>query len=179
MGLLEYLPIIIFFIVFKLTDIYLATGALMAASAALLAVLKLLGKNISKQQWWLFAAIVVFGGLTLAFRDPLFLKWKVTLVYAAFALILVTGVLTGRNPVKAILGKEMTLPAPLWNKLAWGWAGYFCAMAVLNLYIAYNYSQDLWVDFKLFGTVGLGLIAAVITGMVIYKHLPDDEKDPS
>ncbi|EKE70954.1 septation protein A [Gallaecimonas xiamenensis] len=176
MAILDYLPLIVFFVVYKLTDIYTATWALIAASALMLVVIKVIKKNISKQQWWLFAAVVLFGGLTLAFRSDLFIKWKVTVVYGAFALALLLAQLSGKSLLKSLLGSQMTLPEAVWRRMSFGWSGFFALMAGLNLVVAYHFSQDTWVNFKLFGTTALTLVACVVTGMVVYKHLPEEEK---
>ncbi|WKE66923.1 septation protein A [Gallaecimonas kandeliae] len=176
MAVLDYLPLIVFFIAYKLGGIYTATWALMASTALLLVIFKAMGKAISKQQWWLLGAVVVFGSMTLIFRDPLFIKWKVTVVYLAFALALLLAQLKGESLLKTMLGGQLTLPDGVWRNLSFGWSAFFAGLAALNLYVAYHYSQDAWVNFKLFGTTGLNLLAIVVTGMLIYKHLPEEEK---
>ncbi|ROQ24973.1 septation protein A [Gallaecimonas pentaromativorans] len=176
MAFLDYLPLIAFFIAYKLTNIYTATWVLIGASALMLVVVKLVKKSVSKQQWWLFAAVVVFGGLTLAFRSDLFIKWKVTVVYAAFAIALIGAQMSGKSLLKSMLGEQLKLPDGVWRNITFGWGGFFLVMAALNLVVAYHFSQDAWVNFKLFGTTALSLLACVITGMVIYKHLPEEEK---
>ncbi|WP_115719043.1 septation protein A [Gallaecimonas mangrovi] len=176
MAFLDYLPLIIFFVVYKLSNIYTATWALIGASALMLVVVKLVKKSISKQQWWLFAAVVVFGGMTLAFHSDLFIKWKVTVVYAAFAVALIGAQFGGKSLIKSMLGEQLKLPEPVWRKLTFGWGAFFALMSVINLVVAYQFSQNTWVNFKLFGTTAATLVACLISGMLIYRHLPDQEK---
>ncbi len=174
MALLEYIPLIAFFIAYKLADIYVATAVLMGGSALTLAITRLLGKPISKQQWWLFGAIMVFGVMTLVFRSDLFLKWKFTVVYCAFAIGMLVTELMGKNLLKKALGETIAAPDRLWRRLAFAWTGFFAAMAGVNLLVAYNLSQEAWVNFKVFWAMGLTFVAMVLTLLSLYPHMPKD-----
>ncbi|WP_341501360.1 inner membrane-spanning protein YciB [Gallaecimonas sp. GXIMD4217] len=176
MALLEYLPLIAFFIAYKLADIYVATAVLMGCSALTLVVTRIMGKPISKQQWWLFGAIMAFGAMTLAFRSDLFLKWKFTLVYSAFAIAMAASELMGKNLIKKAMGEMIPAPEALWRRLAFAWSGFFATLAGVNLLVAYNFSQQTWVNFKVFWTMGLTFGAVVLTVLSLYKYLPADEE---
>jgi intracellular septation protein len=120
--------------------------------------------------------IIAFGGMTLLFRDETFIKWKPTVLYAAFALALVlTPMLTGRQPMKALMGSQLQLPDPVWRQLTLLWMVFFLLMAILNLVVAYSFSLDVWVNFKLFGSLGLTLVFVVAQGLWLSRHMKDSD----
>ncbi|AWB67718.1 septation protein A [Saccharobesus litoralis] len=175
---LEYLPLIAFFAVYKTVDIYWATASLIATSALQIAYDYYLHKSVQKRHLIFFGIALLMGTLTIAFQDDTFIKWKVTVVNFAFALgILISSKVFNKNPLKAMLGNELKLPSTLWDKLAYAWTGFFLFCGALNLYIAYNFSQAFWVNFKVFGLTGLTLIFTVITIALLYPHLPKDPKN--
>jgi intracellular septation protein len=172
--LFDLFPIVLFFVAFKFAGIYAATGVAIAATIAQIAWLKLRGKAVEPMQWASLGIIVVFGGMTLAFQDETFIKWKPTVLYGLFAAALLgAGLVTGRNPLKAIMGAQIALPDAIWQRLTYAWASFFVAMAVLNLFVAYTYSLDTWVDFKLFGTLGLTLVFVVAQALWIGRYAED------
>jgi intracellular septation protein len=172
--LFDLLPVILFFAAYKVSGIYAATGIAIAATVLQIGWLKLRRRKIEPMQWASLGIIVVFGGMTLLFQDETFIKWKPTVLYGAFAAALLGAErLTGRNPLQTIMGAQITLPAPIWRKLTYGWAIFFSGMAALNLYVAYTFSLDIWVDFKLFGTVGLTLAFVVLQSFWIGRHAQD------
>jgi intracellular septation protein len=160
--LFDLFPVLLFFVAYKLADIYVATGVAIVATIGQIAWLKLRGRAVEPMQWASLVIIVAFGGMTLFFHDETFIKWKPTVLYGLFAVALLGARrVTGRNPMQAIMGGQLTLPAPIWQRLTWAWAAFFTVMAGLNLLVAYRFSLDTWVDFKLFGTLGLTLAFAV------------------
>ncbi len=154
----DLLPVILFFVAFKVADIYVATGVAIAASVLQIAYFKIRGRPIEGMQWASLAIIVVFGGMTLLFHDETFIKWKPTVLYGGFCVaLLVSRYAFGRNLIQAMMAKQITLPAPVWDRLNLAWAAFFLGLGVLNIWVAYNFPTDTWVNFKLFGSMGLTL----------------------
>jgi len=181
--LFDLFPIVLFFAAYKLGDIYWATGIAILATIGQIAWLHLRSRKIETTHWLSLGVIVVFGGMTLLFRDETFIKWKPTVLYAAFALaLLLTPVLTGKQPMKALMGSQLTLPDAVWRQLSWLWMGFFLCMGVLNLVVAYSFSLDFWVNFKLFGSLGLTVLFVILQGLWLSRHMkevdrPSQDKD--
>lgn len=162
--LFDFIPILVFALVFFTTDIYLATAALIVAVGVQLAVYKLTGRRIGKELWLTFWASLIFGGLTLLLRDETFIQWKPTIVNWAFALALVGAkALGGRNLLQSLLGEQLTLPDSVWSTLNYGWAAGFTFAGILNLIVAYNFSMEFWVSYKLIGGFALTFCYIIIT----------------
>ena len=174
--LLDFIPLIIFFVLYKMFDIYTATGALIAATAVQLVVTYILYKKVEKMQLVTFAMVAVFGGMTIFLHDDNFIKWKVTIVYAVFALGLIITQFIGKPVIKGMLGKEISLPDTAWSKINWAWTLFFSGCALLNIYIAFSMPLDVWVNFKVFGLLGATLLFTLLTGMYIYKQLPKESE---
>lgn len=175
--LIDFLPLVIFFVLYKFFDIYVATGALIAATAVQVLITYLIYKKVEKMQWVTLVMIAVFGGMTLALQDANFIKWKVTIVYALFAGALVVSDWMGKPLIKGMLGKEIELPENVWKRISWMWVGFFIAAALLNIYIAFQLPLDVWVNFKVFGLLIGTLLFTLITGVYIFKHLPKEESE--
>ncbi|MCC6194086.1 MAG: septation protein A [Burkholderiales bacterium] len=171
----DYFPLILFFLAFKWQGIMVATAVAIAASIVQIAYFKWKGK-VSAVHWLSLAIIVVFGGATLLLQDELFIKWKPTVLYGAFFAILAGGKLMFGRDLLAYVLKDITLPAPVWTRVTWSWAVFFAGMAVLNLYVAFNYSTDTWVNFKVWGGIGLFLVFAVVQGLVLARHMTEPGK---
>jgi intracellular septation protein len=170
--LFDVFPVLLFFAAFKLADIYVATGVAIAATFAQVGWLKLRRRRVDPMLWVSLAIIVVFGGATLALRDETFIKWKPTVLYWAFAAALAGAVLAFRkNLIRLMLGEQMALPDPVWSRLNWSWAGFFFFMGAANLFVAYNFSTDQWVNFKLFGGVGLMVLFVVAQALLLARYL--------
>jgi intracellular septation protein len=171
--LFDLFPVILFFAAFQVWDIYVATGVAIAASFAQIGWLALRRRRIDPMLWASLAIIVVFGGLTLALRDKTFIQWKPTVLYWLFAAVLAVAALAGRNLIKAMMSKQITLPEPVWAKLNWSWVGFFAFMGAANLFVAYNFSESAWVNFKLFGGLGLMLVFVLAQGVVLARYAED------
>ena len=169
--LFDLFPVILFFAAFQLWDIYVATGVAIAASCAQLGWLALRGRKIEPMLWASLAIIVVFGGLTLLLRDKTFIQWKPTVLYWLFGTVLAGGALTGRNLIKAMMSQQITLPGAVWARLNWSWVAFFAFMGAANLYVAYNFSESAWVNFKLFGGIGLMLLFVLAQGLVLARYV--------
>jgi len=175
--LFDFFPVIAFFVAYRMSDIFVATSVGIAASVLQVSYLLLRGRRVDAMLWLSLAIVAIFGGATLVFRDPTFIKWKPSVLYWCLAAaMLVSQRGFGRNPLRSLLPAELELPEPAWNTLAWMWTGFFAVMGVVNLLVAYNFSMDTWVSFKAFGTIALTvLFVAAQYWLVLSKHLP--EKD--
>jgi len=174
--LFDLFPVILFFIAFRMADIYVATAAAIAATFLQIGILALLKRKIDTMLWASLVIIVVFGGATLLLRDETFIKWKPTVLYWLFAGVLTVSALAfGKNLIRAMLSAQVAVPDPVWTRLNWSWAGFFAFMGVLNLFIAYSFPTDLWVNFKLFGATGLLLVFIVLQSIYLARHLPEEK----
>ena len=175
--LLDFIPLIIFFVLYKMQDIYVATGALIIATAVQVILTYLLYKKVEKMQLITLVMVALFGGMTIFLHDDNFIKWKVTIVYVVFALGLAISHAIGKSAIKGMLGKEISLPDPVWAKVTWAWVVFFSFCAGLNIYVAYELPLDVWVNFKVFGLLAATFGFTVITGVYIYKHLPKQKSE--
>ena len=176
----EYLPLPVFFVFYLFGDIYWATGSLIVTSAIQIAYYMIRKQPVPMRNWIFFALIAVFGGLTIFFQDDAFIKWKVTIINALFSVVLlVSNYFFNKNLIKKMMGEALPLPEKIWDKLNLAWAVFFLFCAILNIYIAYSFSQETWVNFKVFGLMGLTFVFAISSIMALYKYLPQDEIKPN
>ncbi len=174
---LDFLPLIVFFAFYKLYDIYVASGALIVATALALVFTWVKYRKVEKMTLITFLMVLVFGTLTLVFHNDLFIKWKVTVIYALFALALLIIQWVLKKPlVQRMLGKELTLPDKVWSNLNLAWAVFFLACGLANIYVAFWLPQSVWVNFKVFGLTVLTLVFTLLSGIYIYRHMPEEQK---
>ncbi|MBL8423889.1 septation protein A [Accumulibacter sp.] len=174
--LFDLFPVILFFIAYKFAGIYAATGVAMAATFAQIGWLWFRGRKIDTMLWVSLVIITVFGGMTLALHDETFIKWKPTVLYWAFAAVLLGGTLFfKRNLMRTLLAEQMELPEAAWKTVNWSWIGFFLFMGVANLVVAFNFSTDDWVNFKLFGGMGLMLVFVLGQGLLLSKYLEENK----
>ena len=174
--LFDLFPVVLFFIAFKLFGIYVATAAAIAAAFAQIGWLKWKRRKIDVMMWVTLAIIVVFGGATLALRDETFIKWKPTVLYWLFGAALATAEIAFRkNLIRATLGEQIKLPDPVWTRLNWSWAAFFAFMGAANLYVALNFPTDTWVNFKLFGGMGLMLLFVILQALFLARHIEEKQ----
>ena len=169
--LFDLLPVVLFFVAFKLADIYVATAVAIATSVLQVAWLKLRRRRVPGMLWASLAIIAVFGGATLLLQDETFIKWKPTVLYWLFAAVLAGAAVLRRNLIRSVLSQEMSLPDPIWARLNASWIAFFVFMGAANLYVAFNYPTDFWVNFKLFGGMGLMLLFVVGQAMVLARYV--------
>ncbi|MCK3655647.1 septation protein A [Pasteurellaceae bacterium Macca] len=175
--LLEFIPLILFFLVYKLYGVQPAAITLVVATVAQLIALKVLYQHIEKKQWVMGGAVVFFGLLTAYFNDLEFLKWKVTIINALFAGVLLVSQFAFKKPlVQALLRKELSLPPTVWAKLNLLWAGFFLLCMGINIIISIYFSDDAWANFKVFGLTGLSLVAVLASGVYLYPYLKEQEQ---
>ncbi|NJD33311.1 MAG: septation protein A [Betaproteobacteria bacterium] len=177
--LFDLFPVILFFVAFKVFDIYIATGVVIAATMAQIAWVWHRHGKVDTMLWVSLGLVVVFGGATLILHDETFIKWKPTILYWLFALTLFGSArFFGKNLIRAMLNQQVELPDALWPRLNYAWTTFFAVMGVLNLWVAFNFSTDTWVSFKLFGGMGLMIAFIVLQGVVLAKYIPE-EKEPA
>jgi intracellular septation protein len=175
--LADYFPLILFFVAFKWQGIYAATAVAIAASVVQIGWFAWRGK-VSTVHWLSLVIIVVFGGATLLLQDETFIKWKPTVLYGLFGAVLALGKLAFRRDWIAALLKDITLPAPVWSTLTWSWVAFFAAMAVANWYVAFHFSTEAWVNFKVWGGIGLFLAFALAQGLWLARHIVEEPQKP-
>jgi intracellular septation protein len=173
--LYDLFPVALFFVAIQIWDIFVATAVAIAATIAQVGWLLARKKKVPPMLWASLAIIVVFGGLTLYLRDKTFILWKPTVLYWLFGTVLAGAALLGRNPIRAILGEQMQLPERVWARLNWSWVVFFAAMGVLNLYVAFNYSEKIWATFKLFGGMGLMFLFVIAQSLVLARYVQDEQ----
>ena len=207
--LLDFLPIILFFGTFKYAEgnkgwasafatqhlggivaggtvgpeeapVLLATVVVIFATLIQVAWLKLRGQKVDLMLWVSLGLVVVLGGLTVWFHSETFIKWKPSALYWTMGLALAIGQLVfGKNLLRMLLGAQLRLPAPVWQRLNWAWVVFFALMGVLNLWVAYTFSTAAWVNFKLFGVLGLMLAFTVAQGVYLSRYLEHEPAEPS
>lgn len=172
--LFDLFPVVLFFLAYKLHDIFVATAVAIAATFMQIGWLWIRHRQIEKMMWINLAVIMVFGGATLVFQDEMFIKWKPTVFYWLIGSVLcISNWLFSKNLIKVALEKQMVLPAAVWNTLNLSWIVFFAIMGCVNLFVAFNYSLDTWVSFKLFGATGLMLVFIVAQIIFLGKYLKD------
>ena len=170
----DLFPVLLFFVAFKAYDIFVATAVGRAATIAQIGWLRFRQHQIDKMMWVNLGIIVVFGGATLVSQDETFIKWKPTVLYWLMATVLIiSNQFFKKNLIQAMLEKQVALPSIIWNKLNLSWVGFFLLMGCLNLYVAFNFSVDSWVTFKLFGSTGLMLIFIILQVMMMGKYIKE------
>lgn len=175
--LIDFLPIAVFFVAYKLWGIYVATGVAIAATIVQIGWLRYSTGKVEPMQWLSLGIIVLFGGATILAHDETFIKWKPTVLYWLMGGTLAAGQLFFRkNLLKSLMGSQLELPEPAWRTMNWSWIGFFALMGVLNLWVAFNFDTDTWVNFKLFG--GLGLMFVFIIGQALYlgRYMKDGKE---
>jgi intracellular septation protein len=174
--LFDLFPLVLFFIAFRFYGIYVATGVAIAASIGQFIWLKARRKVIEATHWINLTVIVVFGGATLFFQNDAFIKWKPTVLYWLFAAILVgSRLFVGKNLMQKLMGAQVSMPAPIWDKLNYAWAGFFVFSGALNLYVAFSgqFTESQWVSFKVFGLLVLLLGFVVAQSIWLGRHIQE------
>ena len=176
--LLDIFPVVLFFIAYKAFDIYVATAVAMAATVIQIAWVWLRHRKVDNMLWVSLAIIMVFGSATLLLQDETFIKWKPTVLYWLFTAVLAVAELGfGKNLIRSMMEQQVSLPAPVWKRLNFSWMGFFAGMGALNLYVASRYSTDTWVNFKLFGGIGLMLVFVVLQALLLARHIDEKVED--
>ena len=173
----DFIHRMVFFAVYKFYDIYTATAALMVVTVLQIAITWFTLRKLEKMHLITLGMVLVFGGFTLFFHDDAFIKWKVTVINLLFSAALLVSQFVLKKPlIKQMLGKEMQLPDAIWSRVNLAWAGFFAVAAATNTYIAFRLPQEVWVNFKVFGLLGMTLLFTVATVFYLYRHLPAEQE---
>lgn len=174
--LTDLFPVILFFAAYQLYDIYVATQVAIAAAVLQVAYQRIRHGKVETMHWVTLGLLAVFGGMTLALHDPTFIKWKPTVVNWLFgAVMLGSELFMQRSVLRRMMDHAVTLPDWAWRRLNAAWATFFFILGGINLYVAYNFSEQTWVNFKLFGFMGLTLLFVVAQGFYLARHMPPEE----
>ena len=188
--LLEFVPIALFFIVYQLDGesvrlvgweytfdgIFSATAVLMIATVLQVLLTYAITREFEKRLMWLLLAVMVFGGATLVFRNEAFIQWKPTIFNWALALAFGGSQLVGdKNLMERTLGSQIHLPKPVWTRLNLLWVSNFAIVGGLNLAVAFNFSEEAWVSYKLYSAIGFTLLLTILTAVIISPHLKEDD----
>ena len=172
----DYIPIIAFFVAYKIWGIYVATAVAMVASALQVVLYWLKFRQFEKMHIITLILIIFLGSSTLIFHEEIFIKWKPSVIYWVFSVVLLGSHWFGKkNLVNKMMGDKIDLPDKAWRTLNFSWAIFFFGLGWLNLYVVYFYSTNAWVNFKLFGTLGLIFIFVVLQAFYMAKFLKVDK----
>ena len=176
--LFDLFPVILFFLTFKLLGIYAATTAAIVATLAQIGWVKFRHGKVDGMLIASGLIVIVFGGATLLLHDETFIKWKPTVLYWLFAAVLFFAEIFWRkNLIRSMMAQQLEMPDPIWRNLNHAWALFFAALGAANLYVAFHYTTETWVNFKLFGTTGLMLVFVVLQSLLLSKYIEDKEPD--
>jgi intracellular septation protein len=169
-ALLDLLPAVVFFVVYRLYGIYAATAAIMGTMVLQLAFQWLRHRKVSKMFLWTAIIVWVFGAITLFLRNPLFIQWKPTIVSWVFSLAFLGSHFIGERKtlIERAMGESLELEPAISRQLSVMWIVTFAVVGALNLYIVYHFSEEVWVDFKVFGITGITLFVALLQGVWVY-----------
>ena len=177
--LTDFFPIILFFLAYQIYDIYIATAVAIGGSCVQVGYYWFRNRRVEKIHLVTLALLILFGGLTLILRDPLFIKWKPTVVNWLFAgVFLGSHVIGQKTIVERMMSHAVTLPSDIWVRLNAAWSLFFFASGALNLYVAFNYPEATWVNFKLFGLLGLTMVFVVLQALYMARHIQEQETTP-
>ncbi len=179
--LLDFLPVIAFFVAYKLGDIYVATATLMIAMVLLCGITWLRTRKVSNMMLISTALALALGALTLLLRDNRFVQWKLTIVEWLFAVgfLLAPRFLQGQTVVQKMMGEQIKLADSQWRSLNWMWIGFFVLVGGVNLYVMYQFDEATWVNFKMYGTLGMTLVFVILQGVWLARQMPRDQSDPA
>jgi intracellular septation protein len=180
--LFDFFPIIAFFVTFKFFDdphqgILAATGVVIAATCIQVATTWLRHRKVENMHLVTLVLVVVLGSVTLILDDEIFIKWKPTVVNWLFAVAFIVSQFIGERPlIQRMLGSKVDLSAAIWARLNFAWVVFFTIVGFINLYVIYNYDTETWVNFKLFGMMGLTIAFVIAQAFYMMRHTADNEQ---
>lgn len=176
--LFDLFPVVLFFIAYKMYDLYVATAVIIVATFIQVGYVYLRHKRVEKIHIITLVLIIILGGLTLALQDEAFIKWKPTLVNWGFALVFLGSHYIGQKTIiERMMSQAISLPDEIWVRLSWLWIAFFVLSGVTNLYVAYMFDTDTWVNFKLFGLMGMTLVFILIQGFYISRYIQESDSE--
>lgn len=175
--LFDFFPILLFFVAYKAYDIYVATAVAIIASFIQVGWFWLQHRRVEKMHVITLLMITVLGGATLLLQDPTFIMWKPTIVNWAFGLVFIGSQFIGKKTIiQRMMESTVEMPQPVWTKLNLAWAAFFVFLGFLNLYVAYNFDEETWVNFKLFGMIGLTFVFIIAQAFFIGRYIKAPEE---
>ncbi|MCF6768220.1 septation protein A [Thiotrichales bacterium 19S11-10] len=175
-ALFDFFPVIIFFVVYKMANIFIATFALMIASCIQIGYLYFRYRKVEIKHIITLVLVLVFGGATIYFHDARFIQWKVSIINWLFGFILlISPYIFKKSAIEYLLSDDLELPAQVWKKLNHMWGIFFIVIGFLNLYVMFYFSEDAWVSFKTFGLMILLILFCIIQSLYLYKHINPDK----
>ncbi|MEE9424371.1 MAG: septation protein A [Methylococcales bacterium] len=172
----DFFPILLFFIVYKQVDIYIATATLMGASAFQVLFDWVTTRKVEKMHLFTLVLVLVLGTATLLLQDERFIKWKPSIVNWLFALVFLASHFIGERPIiQRMMSEHISMPDNIWFRLSLSWIGFFIISGLANLFVMMNFDTDTWVNFKLFGMLGLTLVFVILQSVFLSKYIQDDE----
>lgn len=174
--LYDFFPIIIFFVVYKIWGIYAATASAIVVSLLQVIIHYARHRSFDKMQVITLLLITVLGGATLIFHDPMFIKWKVSVINWLFGIVFFGSQFIGKkNLVQRMLDAKISLPQKVWTTLNMSWVIYFMILGCVNIFVVYHFSTNAWVNFKLFGVLGITFVFVIAQGFYLAKHVKHDQ----
>ncbi len=178
--LFDLFPVLLFFVAYQVSggDIYVATGVAIIAGVLQLGLQWLRHRRLETMHMVTLGLLVVFGGATLLLQNELFIKWKPTVVNWLFALVFLASHFIGKRPLtQRMMSSAIDLPPAIWTRLNLAWILFFLAMGAINLWVVYNFSTEIWVNFKLFGMLGLTIAFVIAQSFYVMRHVREERKD--
>ncbi|HSW68576.1 MAG TPA: septation protein A [Gammaproteobacteria bacterium] len=171
----DFIPVLLFFIAFKLYGIYVATVVGIVTTALQVIITTIWKRKLNRQQFFTLIVFIVFGGMTLYFHNPIFVKWKPSIIFWIFGMIFLLSHFVGKKVVLQRLMENMLegkqLPASVWKRMNLSWAFFFLLLGTINIWIAYYFSTDTWVNFKFYGILGLLIVFSVLQAICLTRYL--------
>jgi intracellular septation protein len=176
--LVDFFPILLFFVAYKVYGIYVATMVAIVATIVQVAYVWARTRRVEPMHLITLAVIAVFGGATLYFQDELFIKWKPTVVNWLFGVAFLLSQIFGRRTaIERLLGGKVELPSGVWKRLNLMWASFFIVVGGVNLFVAYRFDTDTWVNFKLFGLIGLTLFFVILQTLYLHRYVAEPHQE--
>lgn len=170
----DFFPVLLFFIAYKMYDIYTATAVLILACFVQTVGHWVIHRSFEKSHLITLVLVALFGGATLLLQDEMFIKWKPSVINWLFGIAFIGSQFIGeKNLIQRMLGAQLELPLTVWRNLNSAWALFFIALGFVNLYVVYNFDTDTWVDFKMFGLMGLTLGFMLLQGLYLARHIKE------
>ncbi len=175
--LLEFFPILLFFIAYKAYDIYIATAVVIGATIIQVIIAWFKYRKVETMQWITLGLVIVFGGATIILHDEQYLKWKFSIIEWLFGVAFLSSHFIGEKTfIERMMASNLSLPATIWTRLNFSWATFFISVGFINVYVMYNYNTDDWVTFKTFIAPALMVVFMVVQMSFIYKYIPDTKE---
>ena len=180
--LFDFFPVILFFVTFKFYEdptkgIIAGTAVAIAATVVQVTYSRLRHGKVERMHLITLALLVVLGGATIVLQDEIFIKWKPTVVNWLFGIVFLGSQFIGKKSiVQRMMEKSVTLPGPIWFRLNMAWVAFFFVLGIINLYVVYHFDTDTWVNFKLFGMLGLTLVFVLVQSFYLMRHVVDEEE---